>query len=268
MYRMEAPPPGFENLTPFEQIFVNDWVYSGSAVEGYVALLQNSQALAPTIRRYIKELNRYAKTPDSVKNTLVQQGWQALRNFLPEMQPVLHRHVAYLFVYGSMIYDDPHYLDFDLLVVGSTPEQEVEDLCSYTWRDKLEAMWPGSGGHITYLSMEMLKDRIAAIQEGSPEYFAEGGRGSMEGELDESSILLTGYPFYNPHPERLHEWRSYLLEQIECTPLLAAGVAIPLQEAVEIRRKRRGRLRSVAGDLHAGLLTLRSALKRNVPKIL
>jgi len=143
-------------------------------------------------------------------------------------------------VYGSMLYDDPVNLDFDLECFTDRENKKVkkEILFGNMQRDLTDRWTIGTEGHISYGSLERIELHLKKIKE-SNDYTGKNAW-SIYGDFSRLSTLTTAYAGFTPNerlPDELRRKASRLIKE----PFIGATVIKELQDTLSIREERRRR---------------------------
>ena len=206
----------------------------------YCECLLNPQATLNNIDHFVVALEGYRVTELTARNPRIQRAWSALRRFVEDVKPTLIAQGAALWVYGSMVYDDPGHLDYDILLTSETFTHEFNQRTVRELMDLLENQYwfpenIGTEGHITCLSLGLLKKFCLSFQRGDRDSVVAKWS-YIHQEFHEPSILLTGVPYFLPNSQSPDELRNRVRQLISQNPMLAAIAATDLEETLLIRQ--------------------------------
>ena len=212
-----------------------------SNLKGILDLGQDKQNrividLVSSINRY--KINRNNSSPR------VKVAWSVIEKFFSDKNAFLKRENLIPLVYGSVVFDDPCNLDYDLVLVSES-QREVEDIIQVQWVDEMEDLWKkvGNGGHFSYVSLDKIKMDCNAFNHGWSKYVREYAE-MIDVDFLNASIYFTG-ELAIPDNESLTKV-NYLKETLfgfaQKTPILMATIINCLQHTIVTREIRRNSL--------------------------
>lgn len=158
-------------------------------------------------------------------------AWTKLREFFETKSQILQTHRILPIVYGSIIFDDPKHLDYDVLLVTGQDNEQVAKL-ELSWEPELDEQWRsiGSPGHIDYLSMERLRGHAKTV--GSKKF---SDPFAIDSDFKHASIVLAGLPL----GDGAVSYRQEIWSLAQENPVLMAYVTLKLKETIALREVRR-----------------------------
>lgn len=156
-------------------------------------------------------------------------------------------------VYGSMRYDDPKNLDFDITVATQT-HSPVLDECVYgsnDWTLRLSELWEShmndNDGHISYVHFDTIEQAARDFELLDIDELG-GNAFRLEEKLSDPSTVLTGYPIFaadarEPHQRLFSPLVKAMQEKayalcMQYSPI-AVHTAAALEDCLKIRWERR-----------------------------
>ena len=207
-------------------------------VHTYINFLHRKDFLENIIQEYLEQLNKFSTKPEQAKHKEVRQGWQILSAFFSQKYVLQRRGVVPL-VYGSLLYDDPRNLDFDVMLVGINQDNIIAEL-SNQWYYELIQLWLNDReGDLPYLTFDNIQKYIQLLQYSkNPKQIFHQAR-DIDLTFGRLSRVLNGTPLYSKDESLLLNYRGNAWLLIQQEPLLAALVAYELAETLLIRKQRR-----------------------------
>lgn len=209
-------------------------------IEQAMPYLLSPEKIMPEIDSMIESLYAFSVTPETAKNPKVVEAWKLLKTFRENNERFLIRNNLAVFVYGSMIYDDPRNLDYDIKVVGYEDDPNLSHIVNL-WAYQLDEPWRKVGtpqGNFGYRSIESLERHLKAFNDGDISYIDHNCE-LIEGILSETSIMLTGYPLFMPSPEVYSGLKERISKLASASPLLGYDILQELKATLAIRVERR-----------------------------
>ncbi|NCN82753.1 MAG: hypothetical protein GW947_02185 [Candidatus Pacebacteria bacterium] len=241
----ELPTPNWDLLPPLSRSFVKPLLgeyHSERTILPLFNLLLNPNSIPEVIADTRRALETLQVNPDSAKSPRVIEGYRVLKVFFTERLQYLRDNKIVVLVYGSMRYDDPVNLDYDILcVVPSHAKEFVSTLID--WMKELDHPWDslvGYGGHLTFVGLEDIREYATEIGNGNLEFITSN---CMDISMDMmgAAILITGYAGFTPDPKLCAEYRQRVLELASTNAILQASIAENLLSVLTIRQERRVR---------------------------
>lgn len=176
----------------------------------------------------------------------VKEGWQIIEDFLSEKSQTLIREDTIPLLYGSMIFDDPKNLDYDLFLVSNHKSSINYDLLT-KWELDLDRKWQkiGTPGHISYLSLDAVQINASLIHSNCAEY-AEKYAEMVDFDFMNVGIVLIGESFKNDIFSGVNSQIPLLQDRIiniaNKSSILMGTIIRNLQETLIVRETRRNGL--------------------------
>lgn len=231
----------------YQQYFASlyeEKVYGTEDIESFIPYLLDPSLNERRIGEVLYALDQYSVTPYTAQNPRVQQAWGTLQEFTQEYHDILARNNAVVSITGSVRYDDPRNLDFDVEIYVPKATDEVDSKrLAFEWSDRLTALWPVRvGGDMTIVSMEDLQRHHQKLQERDADYFHQN---AWEIMLDymRMDAIFNGYLGLSPSMAEAREMQQEIAALLHKNPLMQASALVELQAALHVRRERRGLLR-------------------------
>jgi hypothetical protein len=141
-------------------------------------------------------------------------------------------------IYGSIRYDDPVNLDFDVAIIAEHKDMDFKRLIS-AWSNQLSDIWDvGKGGHFGYMTLDSLQRYCDAIKNGESDYI-NGNAPLMEADFGDAASIINGYTGFTGNSDLVANYRQRILNMAYANPLMGASVALTLQGTLSERRSRR-----------------------------
>lgn len=244
--RKTKPLSELEAVPPIVRTFLNGalernrllYIYRRD-VKHYLDAVAFPERALEKLHTLVKALNKYSVTPQTATNPRVQQGYEVLSEFTRRVHPILSDTGAVVFVYGSMRYDDPVNLDYDLKIVTDRHSPGLKWLYR-DWTDELDDEWKtlGPDGNLTYLSIEQLEHHCRAIADNDTSYVYKNA-GLIDFEFGGASIVFSGYPLYAADSSLVPRFQQQVVQLTSNTPLLTGAMIVELSDVLKVRRERR-----------------------------
>jgi len=186
----------------------------------------------------LMEKHELYKVDRSHASPRIQKAWEIMDKFVAGKWQFFQDHEITPVVYGSVTFDDPAHLDFDLALVGVDTREGIEkDLEG--WVKELQAGWKavGTEGHITYTTLEKLDGYAKAFQEDKLESVEEEDYDIFLYLFYGASVLI-GNSAYRPE-EKGKQFKEKYLEIVKQSPSLLAYTIYNLEESLIERETRR-----------------------------
>jgi len=252
MNRPESSLEGRHQLDSITQVYLarigsESGAFRTESIERRMELLLQPDLLEQRISTTLAQLKPFAKTPNTATNPGVRKGWKVLRSFVKESAPILRRQEAVVLVAGSLVYDDPKNLDYDLDII-TLKENPIMTTIDHLWQPTLNESWKkiGSEGHIGYTNLELLKTHCGSLKQERRDYVQEMGE-IMALDFSIASSIFNGYPLFTPDAHShgsqqnsalLKFMRETMLTLSRLTPIMATEILLDLEECLSIRRER------------------------------
>lgn len=249
---------GFPKLSLGSQAFLRSIYEQYSVPLGKIAdytdLLLFPRKIEPAIQTSISSLKDYQVTDRTAQNPRIHRAWAAMGEFVQTIQEELRRKQILFCVYGSMIFDDPRNLDYDVLLVTSRYRQDLDfGQQSMEWDRQLrDEFWnPNKIGHegsIAYSSLDILRSTASLVSRAGPEYIVENLDRLTITRACDAGIILSAYLFWSPDkPDRNSSNESETLKRIQKeiwglvrkSPLFGIMLLEQLDECIDERKRRR-----------------------------
>lgn len=227
-----------ENYLAFLRGMIINEQLESEIVHTYINFLQRKDFLEKIIQEHLQQLNKFSTKPEQAKHKEVQQGWQILRTFFSQKYILQHRRSIPI-VYGSLLYDDPRNLDFDVIIVGINRDNIIAEL-SNRWHYELIQLWLNDReGDLPYLTFDNIERYVQLLQYSEdPKQLFHHAR-DIDLTFGRLSRVLNGSPLYSRDESQLLNYRRKAWLLIQQEPLLAALVAYELSETLALRNERR-----------------------------
>jgi len=186
------------------------------------------------VEKSLSRLNEL-KVSENHASKKTRLAWVILRNFFEKNASAFESEDILPVMYGSIIFDDPRNLDFDILLVTERHGDEIEKMID-PWREVLNREWKkvGSEGHISHLPMDRLRMHCEAFQKGWKE-----NSFYVDMDFGQAAIVMSGEPING----KIEEYREQVWKLASETPVLMGALAMNLGETVIEREIRRAGLR-------------------------
>ncbi len=206
-------------------------------------MVRKPEVIPGLLDEQLQRLQQYRVHPVNSDKHNIAEAWGIIRRKLYGQENNLTAANGMVMLFGSMIYDDPKNLDYDLASLVYTkmkPEREQLLIDSIKYRDEsISDIWPfGSAGAISYVHMPTLYRRARAVTNlkfpvrNIDEYLIDATHGST---------LLTGLPLIQTSKKDLVTLQNELKIQAAQNPLLGAIMLNNLEKTEDVRKRRRGK---------------------------
>jgi hypothetical protein len=229
-------PPRYKTF--FQSLLTNH--ASLDTVLTYARFLHIPDLVQTTIPDLVTQLQQFAVTPEQATHHDVRLGRQILCSFFEKKQSELHKHNIIPLVYGSLLYDDPHNLDYDVILFGQQYKPYIEAMSVFDWSDEINALWMNdSGGHITYVTRQQIESFVGFFRNDTHESKINEAALDIEILLGDISVIFSGSPILTHDASLLPTIREHCTTLMLQEPLIPALVTHDLQEALQVRQIRR-----------------------------
>ena len=206
-------------------------------------MVRKPEVIPGLLDEQLQRLQQYRVHPVNSDKHNIAEAWDIIRRKLYGQENNLTAANGMVMLFGSMIYDDPKNLDYDLASLVYTkmkPEREQLLIDSIKYRDEsISDIWPfGSAGAISYVHMPTLYRRARAV---TNLYFAVRHIDEYLIDATHGSTLLTGLPLIQTSKKDLVTLQNELKIQAAQNPLLGAIMLNNLEKTEDVRKRRRGK---------------------------
>lgn len=205
----------------------------------YIQMLSSPETAYQQMPGLLEDLKKYSVTEETATNDRVREGYNLLRKFVTKIKPDLDQHNAAILTHGSMRFDDPHNLDFDLDILTENETPSLKKI-ERNWAFDLNKDWGkiGDEGHIAVFSVEELMRICNKLKSDDLSYINENQFWIELAAMDASNILI-GNPLYSANPALVEKAQQEIMIQASETPLMASLMNIVLAGTLEDRQERR-----------------------------
>jgi len=206
----------------------------------YAQQLHRKDLITSVIPQQLETLRMFQTPPEIARHDGVRKGWELLREYFQSKRMMFKKAGVVPLIYGSMEYDDPVNLDFDILLVGVRDYAHIDVFANEYHSDLIFGRkWLNNNeGHVSYTSIEKLDELIHMVREGDNEQI-EMDAWRIDDQFGNASVVLSGVPLYPEDASALVPLQKAIWQRVQREPLLAAVVAQSLMETVEARMERR-----------------------------
>lgn len=194
----------------------------------------------------VDNINMY-KVNKNYASFRTKKAWETLEDFFLSKSEDLKKYELIPLVYGSIIFDDPKNLDYDLLLVSDT-NKNMDKLVD-TWNYELNEMWKnvGSCGHFSHLDLVPLQINAFFTNSNLIDY-VENHAEMIDFTFMDTGALFTGETIninnssFLEINNKLPLFREKTLKIAKKSPILLSTVIRNLQQTLIIRETRRSGL--------------------------
>ena len=232
----------------------NDNLYVDGIRE--LSLLSKEERLS-TFKNLLDKTDLY-KIDKRKSSNRVKKAWEVIDNFFLSKAPELLREKITPLVYGSIIFDDPRNLDYDLLLLSNS-QRDINKTVD-NWDLELSNKWEevsNGGGHFSYLALDTLQMNCNIVNSNMVEY-AQKYAEMIDFDFINVSITFTGV-LVNQNDKRFIEINKQLpkvqeraLNIANQSPILMSTMIRNMQQMIIIRETRRnGFNNNLKSSLHS-----------------
>jgi len=244
MIGSEEKSSGWEKLLLHERGVINELHSEGlymylddEDAHRLVDILQSRNQIPKKLQKVSEHLAKYQVSPVDAKNRRVIEAWQILNKFAEMSKSDSDKLGLVTVVFGSMVYDDPVNLDYDICVFSEgVSEPELKDL-SNKWEETLNADWRGDHGYVSYIDLNTISETVNQFSSGREDVFSEAL--SLYDQSLLASTILTGRVLYSPTPDLPIRFRSRVADYCSVLPLFGAMIIKEIEDTIKIREERR-----------------------------
>lgn len=224
--------PSIDALSLRYQAFFNG--LSGENVEQetvleYISLMENKDLIHTVIPGYLGSLREFSRDDAQVSHEGVRNGRAVLRAYFEPKKPMLKKHGLIPVVYGSLQYNKPRNLDYDLMMLADRYHSHVDRLCTFDWTEELNQRWLNDReGHVSYNPLSSIKEYTNLISKDSNHRDIYGNAPTIEWAFSSISVALSGMSLFLEDVPRLAGYRQ------EYSRLLGADRVIPALVTAEL----------------------------------
>lgn len=206
----------------------------------YAQQLHRKDLITSVIPQALETLRMFQSPPELAEHEGVRAGWQLLRDYFQSKRMMFRKAGVVPLIYGSMQYDDPVNLDFDILLAGTRDYPHIEDFANEYHSDLIFGRkWLNNNeGHVSYTSLEKLDELTHMLHGGDNDEIAMNAW-RIDDQFGNASVVLSGVPLYPEDASALAALQKGVWQRTQKEPLLAAVVAQNLMETLEARMSRR-----------------------------
>ena len=189
------------------------------------------------VQMLVGELNRFSVTAETAKHPQVRKGYDVLQNFVENIKPQLDANGVSLYLYGSMRFDDPQHLDYDLVAARTAESPNLMQLTE-DWQHILNQQWVGIGdeGHISGFTLDNFRKVCQRINNEND--YIEDRAFWIDLEATNTCNVLIGNPIFADE-STVDAYRNEILDLASKTPLMAALMDSVLSGTLKDRQERR-----------------------------
>jgi hypothetical protein len=160
-----------------------------------------------------------------------KEAWVKLNSFFSSRKSEMDTLGVAPIVYGSVIFDDPKLLDFDILLVTEDFGDEVERKIDI-WMNDLNQVWknPVKEGHMEHLSLERLRMHCNAFNNNQIDVNTY-----TEIDFDAAAKVLSG----DSLTQSTEKYKEEIWKLAEETPVLMAYIVLMLNQTIGLHEARR-----------------------------
>lgn len=207
-------------------------------------LLANPTVIGPTIVGLVTKLDRLAVHAHGITGTyrseVIKNKWEFLHHLVDQSAHRLETGELFLYVGGSLLYQDPSEdPDYDLVAFSLEPSATAE-ATAQELENQLYEIDPSAGMvDLVYVDFARFRELAARFSRGKLD---KNPHGFSRSSLHYLNHILTGYPLYIPPkfsrqtPDYLR--RHLLLDYYQKIPILGALCVLDLQQVLLLREAR------------------------------
>jgi hypothetical protein len=207
----------------------------------YANLLKTPNLVQETIPSLVSQLQQFTVTPEQATHPEVRYGREILRRFFELKQPILRKYDIIPFVYGSLLYDDPHHLDYDIVLFGQHFVPEVQQLATIYWPDEINEL--GSNDRevqLTYTTLQQIEAFVELFSDDTHVHKINTAAFDIQCLMADVSIVFSGSPIIDNDTSLLPALRERCTMLMHQEPLVAAVAVYDFQDTLRVRQERRG----------------------------
>jgi len=223
--------------SPNDQLYVD-------GIGGLCALSKDERL--GIFKELVDGLNRY-KVGKNKASQRIKKAWGVIENYFLSKSEDLKKYSLIPLVYGSVVFDDPRNLDYDLLLVGNN-NKNIDKMLD-CWDREFFNQWKdiGSRGHFSYLNFDSLKTSTIFLNSNSTDYAREYAE-TIDLLFMHAGTLFTGQEVNSNDPrfreinDKLPSLREEFFKVAVKNPILMSTIIRNLQETLIVRERRRNGL--------------------------
>lgn len=207
----------------------------------YAHLLKTPNLAEKEIPSLITQLQQFAVTPENATHVTVRAGREILRRFFEQKHSVLYKYGVIPIVYGSLLYDDPHNLDYDVVLLGQQYNPDMKKLSVFDWLNELNEQWLNDReGHLSYVTLEKIEKYAKLFGDDTHIRQIKLNTFDIQQLMSDVSIIFSGSPVLKNDTSLLPALRGRCTTLMSQEPLLPAIVTFDLRDTLRVRHERRG----------------------------
>ena len=230
----------FNQFPPHYRAFFKGIVDDGGAgirrIEEYARILER-----PNISRDIisvsHQLGTFITIPELADHPNVKQGREILSNFFEPKKAILKKNNAIPLVYGSLIYDDPVHLDFDVQIFGMGSRTNIPVA---GWETELVTIWQNEEeGHLRLRTVDEYTHYLRLFQniQGFSDLYTYATR--IDEAIEDIGIAFAGVPIFDEDTKQQQKLQRSFMALFEEDPIFAVLPLHALEGALQTRLDRR-----------------------------